>query len=368
MFRLTANHDLLIGFNLADSVCEPTTNHELAYHPLGEICFEATSAANAKNVFNQHVQVKTLWPKSKKYKETFLSKKPTIKLQEEGVNCQHNGDILFGVIEIEELEKSEELDALSGGSTTASETLEKATEQAYVRVLALLDKHNYKYLWRTWNYIPSINAVTHGRERYQQFNAGRQKGFASAARDVIGNVPAACALGVQGRRLSIAFLAGRTPTLAIENPRQISAYHYPKQYGTMSPTFSRASLAWLNQQEFLLLSGTASIVGHETVHVGDVTKQTIESLANIEAIIMQANLSTRSKATYKLEDFCLRVYIRHENDFEAVKAVMDERLGLGHKALYLQADICRSDLDVEIEGVASHDLPAAVNASRVNPL
>ena len=35
---------------------------------------------------------------------------------------------------------------------------------------------------------------------------------------------------------------------------------------------------------------------------------------------------------------------------------------------HFQADICRSDLDVEIEGVASHDLPAAVNASRVNPL
>jgi chorismate lyase / 3-hydroxybenzoate synthase len=362
MLRLNANHDLLIGFNVADSVCKSPTNNEATYHPLGEICFEATSATDAKSLFDQHVQVKTLWPKSKKCKETFLSKKPTIKLQEAGVSCQHNGDILFGVIEIEEF------DVVSASSATSIETLEKATEQAYASILALLDKHDYKYLWRTWNYIPSINMVTHGRERYQQFNAGRQKGFASAAREVIGNVPAACALGAQGRHLSIAFLAGRTPTIAIENPRQISAYHYPKQYGALSPTFSRASLACLDQQEFLLLSGTASIVGHETVHVGDVTKQTVEALANIEAIITQANLNKRSTTNYKLEDFCLRVYIRHEGDFDAIKAVMDERLGADHEAAYLQTDICRSNLDVEIEGVASQDLSTAASSSRVNSL
>jgi hypothetical protein len=31
---------------------------------------------------------------------------------------------------------------------------------------------------------------------------------------------------------------------------------------------------------------------------------------------------------------------------------LNERIGTDHQALYLHADICRADLDVEIEGIA----------------
>lgn len=206
--------------------------------------------------------------------------------------------------------------------------------------------------------MPAITAVTHGLERYRQFNAGRQLGFEASARRVTGNVPAACAIGVRTGPLSVAFLAGRTPTVALENPRQVSAYNYPPQYGPLSPTFSRASLAQLHQQELLLLSGTASIVGHETLHTGDAEEQTQEILRNIEAVLAQANAHTRSTAAYTLQELQLRVYVRHAKDGDRIRAIVDQAIGDGQPALYLEADICRPDLDVEIEGIAWHTLSA----------
>jgi chorismate lyase / 3-hydroxybenzoate synthase len=313
-----------------------------APHMLGHMTFGLQRHASNIASARQHLYAEPLHRSDSVHSELWLSKAPTQAWQEPGVQCQANHDVLFGVIEIPEPLHTE------GGT----HPLEQATQIAYRQLFETLDKYNYKYLWRAWNYMPNITEVTHGLERYQQFNIGRQQGFASSARSVTGNVPAACALGVHGGPLSVAFLAGRSPTLPIENPRQVSAYHYPKQYGPQSPTFSRASLAQLHQQELLLLSGTASIVGHETVHVGDVKNQTLEILTNIQAVLSQANLHSRSADGYRLQDLNMRVYIRHAKDADLIRSVLNERIGTDHQALYLHADICRADLDVEIEGIA----------------
>lgn len=311
-------------------------------HILGHMTFGLQRHANDIASVRQHLYAAPLHASDNVHPELWLSKLPTHAWQEPGMQCRANDDLLFGVIEIPEPLHTED----------GTRPLEKATQIAYRQLFETLDKHNYKYLWRAWNYMPQITEVTHGLERYQQFNVGRQLGFASSARTVTGNVPAACALGVRSGPLSVAFLAGRSPTLPIENPRQVSAYHYPKQYGPQSPTFSRASLAQLHQQELLLLSGTASIVGHETVHLGDVKNQTLEILTNIQAVLSQANLRSKSPADYRLQDLNMRVYVRHAKDADLIRAVLNERIGTDHQALYLHADICRSDLDVEIEGIA----------------
>jgi chorismate lyase / 3-hydroxybenzoate synthase len=313
-----------------------------ASHMLGHMTFglqrHTSNMANAR----QHLYAEPLHRSDSVHSELWLSKAPTHAWQESGMQCQANGDVLFGVIEIPEPPDTKD----------GVRPLEQATHIAYRQLFETLDKYDYKYLWRAWNYMPDITEVTHGLERYQQFNAGRQSGFASSARTVTDNVPAACALGVHGGPLSVAFLAGRSPTLPIENPRQVSAYHYPRQYGPQSPTFSRASLAQLHQQELLLLSGTASIVGHETVHIGDVKNQTLEILTNIQAVLARANLHSKSAGGYRLQDLNMRVYVRHSKDADLIRSVLNERIGTDHQALYLHADICRADLDVEIEGIA----------------
>ncbi len=311
------------------------------HHALGCVSFGAARPAAVMSA-TQHVHAEPLHSPHDSSHEHWLVNAPTQALSGPGFSGRYNQDLLFGVIEVPE--PSETLDG--------SPPLEQAARHAYTRLFEILDSNKFPYVWRSWNYMPAINQVTHGLERYRQFNAGRGQGFTTGARVMTDSVPAACALGVKSGPLSVAFLAGRTPTLAIENPRQTSAYHYPSQYGAQSPTFSRASLARLHGQELLFLSGTASIVGHQTLHTGDVRRQTTETLTNIEAVVAQANLLARGARKFHLHDFQLRVYVRHASDRDAIRSVLAAHLAPDQQVRFLHADICRSDLDVEIEGMA----------------
>ena len=260
------------------------------------------------------------------------------------IHYRHDDDVLFGVIVLPETMFA------AGADKTP---LQQATESAYRQVFALLDMLRYPHLFRFWNYIADINTHSFGQERYRQFNLGRQDAFLAHARDVVGNVPAACALGSAQGPLTIAFLAGRVAPLAIENPRQVSAYQYPQQYGPRSPTFSRASLVRLGQDEVLFVSGTASIVGHATLHPADVVAQTRETMANIEVVLAQANRQA-SKPMFDLGSLYYKVYVRHAADLAQIRAELERIVGSATNAIYLQADVCRQDLLVEIEATAGH--------------
>src|SRR5665647_1300962 len=262
------------------------------------------------------------------------------------IHYRHDDEVLFGAIAL-----SETMFEAGAGKTP----LQQATESAYRQVFALLDTLCYPYLFRVWNYIAAINIHSFGLERYRQFNLGRQDAFLAHGRDVAGNVPAASALGSAQGPLTIAFLAGRVAPLNIENPRQISAYQYPQQYGPRSPTFSRASLVRLGQDEVLFVSGTASIVGHATLHPADVVTQTRETMANIEAVLAEAN-RLASQPRFDLASLYYKVYVRHPADLAQIRAELAHCVGDALKAVYLQADVCRQDLLLEIEATAAHPL------------
>ena len=230
--------------------------------------------------------------------------------------------------------------------------LQQASESAYRQVFELLDMLGYPYLFRFWNYIAGINAESFGMERYQQFNIGRQDAFLAHGRDVLGNAPAACALGMREGPLSIAFIAGTTQPLNIENPRQISACCYPQQYGPRSPTFSRASLVRIGKDSVLFISGTASIVGHATLHQNDAVMQTRETMTNIKLVLDEANRQSPGSG-FDLAGLAYRVYIRHPADLAPVRAELVRIAGEQCNAVYLQADICRTDLLLEIEALHS---------------
>lgn len=278
--------------------------------------------------------------------ESWLTGEQVVDGVSEGIRWRRAGDILYGVLEVDEAEF-----AAAGNGTP----LQAASHEAYRRIFRLLDSAKLPHLWRIWNYLAEINGESFGLERYRQFNVGRQDAFIEGRRGATGNVPAACALGLKGGPLSIAFLAGPTPAVPLENPRQVSAYHYPSEYGPRSPTFSRAALVYPPAQEMLFISGTASIVGHRTVHPGDVAGQTGEALSNVEAVIGEANRYCRGRP-YLPGEMSYRVYVRDAADFAVVRASLVERLGEGAEIIYLQADICRADLLIEIEASASHQL------------
>jgi enamine deaminase RidA (YjgF/YER057c/UK114 family) len=249
-------------------------------------------------------------------------------------------DLLFGSLTLAE----HSIDARSEAGA-----LLRATEIAYQEVFDVLAETEHPHLIRIWNYLPQINAQSGGDERYRHFNSARQTAFRKSGLAVMGTVPAASALGSPaGSPLCIYFLAARRPPKMIENPRQTSAYHYPPKYGRHSPIFSRACIWGESENCKLFVSGTASIVGHETIHRGDVIAQTRETLVNIGALLAEANLIVGS-ARYSLDALQLKVYVRRPADLAAIKATLSARTAAS--TLYLNADICREDLLVEIEAV-----------------
>ena len=247
-----------------------------------------------------------------------------------------DGDWLHGIAEID--------DRVAG--------LQAAAHRAYADLFEVLAAQRCPNLLRLWNYLADINADADGSERYRQFNAGRQQAFIDARRSAFEGAPAACALGVRGGALRVHFLAGRRPPLAIENPRQVSAYRYPDAYGPRSPTFSRAALVDVGGgRQALFISGTASIVGHATMHVGDVRRQTEESLLNIATVRQVA--SERAGVAFAADAMVYTVYVRRAEDLAIVREVFEREVGRAGSAardcVYLQADICRAELLVEIE-------------------
>jgi enamine deaminase RidA (YjgF/YER057c/UK114 family) len=257
------------------------------------------------------------------------------------VRFTRTSDVLFGCIAVPEEERIAE-----------STPLYEATEQAYREILGTLDALGYPHLVRVWNYVPEINRDTHGTERYRQFNSARQAALLASGRPITGNVSAACALGAAtGSPLVVYFLSSHTPPTFIENPRQISAYNYPSQYGARSPVFSRATVMREPDAMTLFISGTASIVGHQTIHVGDTAAQTRETLTNIEALIEEANRVTGTDE-FTLDALACKIYVRNPSELPVIQTELRAALGPSARAVYLQADICRRDLSVEIEATA----------------
>lgn len=264
-----------------------------------------------------------------------------------GLRFCSDGNLLFGVIEVRE-----EGGCPADGMPSA---LCRAGQQAYENLFRVLGEEGYPHLWRLWNYLADINGETDGLERYRQFNMGRHQAFEEAGRLAMESIPAASALGVAGGPLSVAFLAGRTPAEPVENPRQLSAYRYPQEYGPRSPTFSRAALARLPGVEWLFVSGTASIVGHRSVHPDDPAAQTREIVTNLEAVLAAANRRSAGPA-YRLDELGARVYVRRPEDLAVVRAELERALGAGAELVYVLADVCRADLLVEVEAQACHRL------------
>lgn len=234
------------------------------------------------------------------------------------------------------------------------------TRATYDALFKTLNQLGCAHPWRFWNYLPDILGTLQGEERYRIFNVGRHESFLRHSSMIDPHPPAACALGQPAGfegPLTVYALASTAPAHPIENPRQISAYRYPPQYGVRSPTFSRATVAQIDTEATVFISGTASIVGHETVHLNDVSAQTEETLNNIEALLQQFKVE-RPGLAWTAADLKFKVYVRHAEDLPLVRAVVERRLGTQASCCYLHAVVCRPDLLVEIEASATRSQAA----------
>lgn len=235
--------------------------------------------------------------------------------------------------------------AMAGGDV-ASEA-----EAAYRDLLAAARPSAHPYLIRIWNFFGAINAGDGDDERYRRFCVGRNAAVDAMFRDP---PPAATAIGAPdaGAPLSVVALCSAQPAVALENPRQTPAWQYPREYGPVPPGFSRGAVLRDADGATLLASGTASIVGHVSLHIGDVVAQLDESLANLHVLLEEG--SQRSGERFRMEGLqALRVYLR---DGAALADVQARLAAAGvplARVAFLQGDVCRRELDVELEGVFS---------------
>ena len=235
-------------------------------------------------------------------------------------------DLAFGAIILQESENA---------------PLEAVVERAYSGIFDFMAAAGCTAPIRFWNYLTAITADDRGLERYRRFNIGRQKAFSARLAQAL--PPAASGVGGFHGHSLIYFLAARKPASPIENPRQVSAYQYPKIYGPQSPSFSRAAMFSLNGTRALFISGTASIVGHETRHVGDLPAQLAETIANLRALIGAAGPMPQTGR------WMLKIYLQNPEFRETVEPAIDAMFGAATERLYLLGEICRTGLLLEME-------------------
>lgn len=220
---------------------------------------------------------------------------------------------------------------------------------------------------RSWNFIPQINHCPEGAlEVYQGFCKGRALAFDACGFDVF-QLPAATGIGSYSSTVSGYLVASkRADYLHVENPLQSPAYKYPAKYGPKSPSFARGTLRKTSAQDSgfgtrFFLSGTASIRGAETMWPDDIGRQVNTTMENIRFLINQENPQLAQQgAVLDLADFDhFKVYFRHAKDHAYIRQILVEDWQIAAEKLhFMNVDICRSDLLVELEGCINGPDPA----------
>ncbi|MDC8829457.1 chorismate transformation enzyme, FkbO/Hyg5 family [Alteromonas gilva] len=220
--------------------------------------------------------------------------------------------------------------------------IQKNTQNAYESVLSVMTEQGFSYPFRFWNYLPAINEGTGDDELYKKFCTGRLKAFEKAGL-APEDFPAASALGHHSNGAVIYVFASNVTPQHFKNNQQVNAYEYPRQYGISSPSFARATALTLNAVNYLFISGTASIIGHQTLGENDLEKQLEVTQRNIEHLLTTANPENLSLSTFK-------VYVRYPHDVAFTRAWLEARYP-SVQMVFTIADICRKELLVEIECV-----------------
>lgn len=252
-------------------------------------------------------------------------------------------------------------------------TLTKSTKTASIkafeimRFILLAEDMTFDHIVRQWNYIGKI--LHTGRhnflsaQNYQVFNKVRHDYYHRYR--LIPGFPAATGIGMNFNGVMIDFCAIATydglQIISIKNPSQINPYNYdqkvligtplPWQEQKQPPLFERAKLLVYHDKSRLFVSGTASIIGQDIVGKGDVQKQTTVTIENIESLASRENLVCHCPQL-----ICenpnkynrIRVYVKNDSDIPLVKSICTNHFG-NIPATYIQTDICRADLLVEIE-------------------
>jgi enamine deaminase RidA (YjgF/YER057c/UK114 family) len=248
---------------------------------------------------------------------------------------------------------------------TVEDSITQASERAFQNAIEILSQEglSIRHIIRQWNYIEDI-ALVRGAEstsqNYQDFNDVRAHYYGQD--HFKDGYPAATGIGQNTGGVIVGFIAlsesEHIKVSPIANPGQIDAHKYSELVleGSSSekctPKFERAKLVTIGSRNYIYVSGTASILGEHTMHKGDVEKQTLTTIENIKNLFAKENQATLGLQfdVSEIQFSHLRVYVKHMKDIPAVEKICDRELNC-KSSLFLESDVCREDLLVEIEGV-----------------
>ena len=244
---------------------------------------------------------------------------------------------------------------IAGARALDAGALSDRVTRAYIALLVLL-RRMQKHAIRIWNYVPGIvEPVGAELDRYMAFNRGRHAAFTQDSHGRFERtLPTASAIGIGGPDLVIDCLAADAAGTPLENPRQIASWRYSRRYGPRPPCFSRGTIAAIRGRRMLLLGGTASIRGEDSLHPGNLPAQIDEVLTNMDALI-GAGAGETGDGLHRLTD--LRVYVVNPADAGLVERALRARMRRGLRMEIAMARVCRPELLVEVEGLA--ELPSS---------
>lgn len=284
------------------------------------------------------------------------------------VSYRSQGDRYY--LEIEDSEHQELiLGGLQGEDLNAG--IAEQSDRIFEVIDGILKKEGYapEAIVRQWNYIERITAFAGGHQHYQDFNDSRSRFYAPC--DWKQGYPAATGIGTQfgGVLIDLNVVKPKSPDfryVPLDNELQVAAHAYSQEVLVgiedrllackTTPKFERAKAVVGARKGMVYISGTAAIRGEQSLEGVGVLVQTGITMENIRFLISSANLNKQAVfpvAEPKIE--LLRVYLKNPADVTVVKVYM-ESLFTEVPVSYLLADVCRDELLVEIEGIASFQL------------
>ena len=227
------------------------------------------------------------------------------------------------------------------------ESLESSSYELYRELLIAVGERS---ICRIWNYVPGINENHPGLiENYKLFCSGRSEAFTDVfGEETPSHIPAASATGTDSDKLTILFIATSSKVEYWENPEQTPAYQYPPEYGPRPPSFARAShFTDENGVEWIFVSGTASIKGSTTLHTGNFKRQMDVTLNNIDLVLQRCGLRLTACPSGRRRHF--KAFLRNKRDLDDLLGAMHAVMGPEDSLSVVEGDVCRADLEVEIE-------------------
>ena len=274
--------------------------------------------------------------------------------------AEKNG-VCYGLIENSE----ESLLFIEGvPSSDFSKGVKEQSEEVFGKIDALLSLHDFAVddIVRQWNYIGNIVSYRDGKQNYQEFNDARTIYYSQGQWQY--GYPAATGIGASGEGIIVGCIAFKSKNsyrraiYPIDNPLQVAAHAYSKQvliYRTeesmkSTPKFERAKLIKTQRGVCCFVSGTAAIRGEQSAAISTAKEQAIMTIENIKYLVSPENLQRHFCKPYNLKYAQLQVFIKNAQDYAEVRSVVEQAYPQ-MSVVYTIADVCRSELLVEIEGI-----------------